>query len=71
MLGKEITRQRRDPFSVNLIVFGSGAFALTPVAAWEAWSFPFARVSTAAWLSVLYMALFPSLVCYLIFYYAP
>jgi drug/metabolite transporter (DMT)-like permease len=69
VLSKEVAH-RHDPFTVNTIVFGSGAVALLPALLWQGSSFSFGKVSVAAWLSLLYMGLFPSLVCYLIFYYA-
>ncbi len=67
--GKEVIH-RYDSLTLNTFVFGSGALVLLPVAIWQGWSFPFARVSATGWLALLYMGLFPSLVCYLIFYWA-
>ncbi|MBI3694526.1 MAG: EamA family transporter [Acidobacteria bacterium] len=69
VLGKEVTH-RYGPLIVNTFVFCSGALFLLPVTLWQGWSFPFAQVSVVGWLSLIYMGVFPSLVCYLIFYYA-
>lgn len=69
VLGKELNH-RYDPVTLHTFVFGFGAFFLIPVLLWQAWSFPFAGISGAGWLAVLYMGLFPSLFCYLVFYYA-
>jgi drug/metabolite transporter (DMT)-like permease len=44
--------------------------ALAPVTLWQGWAFDFARVTLAGWLAVVYMALFSSVICYLIYYYA-
>jgi drug/metabolite transporter (DMT)-like permease len=69
VLGKEVSH-RFGSITVNTFLFGSGALMLLPVMFWQGWSFPYARVSSAGWLSLLYMGIFPSLVCYMIFYYA-
>ena len=55
---------------VNTIAYVCGAIALSPLTVWQAWGFDFAAVSWKGWLSLFYMAMFPSVVCYLIFYYA-
>ena len=44
--------------------------ALAPLALWQSRGFHFAAVSVAAWTSLFYMALFPSVISYLIYYYA-
>ena len=56
--------------TVNTFAYVGGALALAPVTLWEASQHPVGRASTAAWLSMLYMALFPSVLAYLIYYYA-
>ncbi|MCS6952595.1 MAG: DMT family transporter [Bryobacterales bacterium] len=61
---------RYGSVTVNTFAYGSGALMLAPLTAWQAFRFDFATVSAAAWASFAYMALFPSLVCYLIFSYA-
>jgi len=55
---------------VNSIAYIAGALALAPVIFWQARHFAFARVSGGAWAGLIYMALFPSVVCYLIYFYA-
>ena len=67
--GKKITL-RHSSITVNTFGYVGGAVFMAPLVVWQGWSFPFAQVSAMAWLSVVYMALFPSLICYLIFYYA-
>ena len=69
VLGKEIT-DRHGSLTVNTFLYAFGALLVAPVVVWQGWSFPFASVSVEAWLALGYMAVFPSLVCYLIFYYA-
>ena len=46
------------------------ALLLAPVMLWQSSGFSFAQVSAAGWTSLVYMALFPSLICYLIYYHA-
>jgi drug/metabolite transporter (DMT)-like permease len=67
--GKKITA-RHSSITVNTFGYVGGAVFMAPLVIWQGWSFPFAQVSATAWLSVVYMALFPSLICYLIFYHA-
>ena len=69
VFSKEV-RHRYPALAANAVLFGSAAVLVLPVVFWQAWSFPFASVSAAAWLAILYMAAFPSLFCYLVFYYA-
>ena len=61
---------RHSPITVNAWCYFSGAIALAPSTLWEARDFAFARVSVTAWLCLLFMALFPSTICYLIYSYA-
>jgi drug/metabolite transporter (DMT)-like permease len=69
VFGKEVTG-RHDSVTVNTFAYVGGAVALAPVIAWEAVRHPLVHISTAAWLSMLYMALFASVLAYLIYYYA-
>lgn len=55
---------------VNTFAYAGSAVAMLPITAGYAWAFPFRNVSWVAWLSLLYMAVFPSVVCYSIYYYA-
>jgi drug/metabolite transporter (DMT)-like permease len=56
--------------TVNTFAYLGGGLMLSPITVWQAWQFSFSGLSLTAWASLLYMALFPSLICYLIFYYA-
>jgi drug/metabolite transporter (DMT)-like permease len=67
--GKRATA-RHTSVTVNAFAYVGGALALAPVTLWQAVPFSFASVSLAGWLSLAYMAVFPSVVCYLIYYYA-
>ncbi|MCX6624580.1 MAG: DMT family transporter [Acidobacteria bacterium] len=69
VVGKSVTR-RFDSVTVNTFAYCGGSLALLPFTIWRGWGFPFHQVSWKAWLSLGYMALFPSLICYLIFYWA-
>lgn len=56
--------------AVNGFAYMCGAVLLAPVILWRSQDFAYRGVSLAAWSSLLYMAVFPSVVCYLIYYYA-
>jgi drug/metabolite transporter (DMT)-like permease len=56
--------------TVNGISYMGGALVLAPIIAWRAPAFAFAQVTTAGWCSLVYMAIFPSVICYLIYYHA-
>jgi drug/metabolite transporter (DMT)-like permease len=56
--------------TVNTFGYVSAGLLLLPVVIWESSRFDFASLSTSAWAGLLYMAVFPSVVCYLIYYYA-
>lgn len=43
---------------------------MLPVIAWQSYGFDFTQVSAVAWTGILYMALFSSVLCYVIYYYA-
>jgi drug/metabolite transporter (DMT)-like permease len=62
--------ERYSTVAVNGFAYVSGTALLLPVVLWNAREFPFAHVSPAGWSSLIYMALFPSVVCYLIYYHA-
>jgi drug/metabolite transporter (DMT)-like permease len=61
---------RHDTVTMNTFAYLGGALALSPVILWNIGRFNFASVSAAAWLSVGYMAIFSSVVSYLIYSYA-
>jgi drug/metabolite transporter (DMT)-like permease len=69
VFGKRAT-ETHGSVSVNTLAYVGGAVILAPVTLSQAWSFSFSQLSAGAWASLAYMALFPSLICYLIFYYA-
>ena len=69
VFGKEVTKLH-SAVKVNTYAYVGGAAALAPVTLWEISRHPLAHVSTAAWLAALYMALFSSVIAYLIYYYA-
>lgn len=69
IFGKEATL-RHDAVTVNTIGYAAGALAGLPVLLWAARSFDFSSASAAGWGMLIYMALFPSVICYMIFYYA-
>ena len=61
---------RHSAVTVNTFGYVSGALGLAPITLWQARGFEFHRVDAAGWVSLAYMALFPSVVCYLIYYHA-
>lgn len=69
VFGKSATA-RHSPVTVNAYAYVGAAVGLAPFTGWQAWRFGFGQVTPAAWLSLFYMAIFSSVVCYLIFYYA-
>ncbi len=69
VIGKRLTK-RHGGLTVNTFAYLGGGVFLLPVVAWHWERFSFSGVSVPAWLSLLYMAAFPSALCYLIFYYA-
>jgi drug/metabolite transporter (DMT)-like permease len=69
VIGKTLTL-RHSNITVNTFNYTGAALALAPITIYQARDFPFSGVSPAAWTTLVYMALFPSVICYLIFYYA-
>jgi drug/metabolite transporter (DMT)-like permease len=69
VFGKEVTQQY-STITMNTYAYVGGAVALLPLTLWEAAHQPLAHVSAGAWLAAIYMALFPSVVAYLIYYHA-
>ena len=66
---KRLTKQHTS-LTVNTIAYAGGGLALLPMTLWLGRSFAFARVSAAAWWSLIYMAVFAAVIAYLIYYYA-
>jgi drug/metabolite transporter (DMT)-like permease len=69
VFGKSATA-RHSSVTVNTVAYVGAAIAMLPVTLWQSAGFNFARVSTLAWSCAFYMALFPSVICYLIYYHA-
>jgi drug/metabolite transporter (DMT)-like permease len=65
-------RMRYGPVTVSTFSYVSGAIALLPVALYFllARGFQFAEVASAGWTALLYMAVFPAVIGYIIYYYA-
>jgi drug/metabolite transporter (DMT)-like permease len=55
---------------VNTFAYVGTAIAVLPVTVKHSLDFDYMGVTWVAWTSLLYMALFPSVICYSIFYYA-
>jgi drug/metabolite transporter (DMT)-like permease len=69
VLGKPTAKQYGS-IAINTVAYVGGAALLAPVTLWQAARFPLAAVPWSAWAAVFYMALGPSVICYLIYYYA-
>jgi len=69
VFGKKVTH-RHTAVQVNTFAYVTGALALSPATIWGMRRFPVASVSAGAWLALVYMALFSSVVAYLIYYHA-
>ena len=69
VFGKRVT-ERHSSVTVNTFAYVGGALALAPLTLWQASRHPIGRISLTAWICVLYMALFSSVISYLIYYYA-
>jgi drug/metabolite transporter (DMT)-like permease len=69
VFGKRVAT-RHTSVTVNTFAYVGGALALAPLTLWHGRDFAFSAVSAGGWLSLAYMALFPSVIAYLIFYYA-
>ncbi len=69
VVGKGVTH-RQNSITVNTFAYVGAAIAFAPVIFWQSRSFDFREVTTMGWITVAYMALFPSVICYLIYYWA-
>jgi drug/metabolite transporter (DMT)-like permease len=69
VFGKEETA-RHGAIAVNGFAYVGGAITLAPVFAGTAARHSLADVSAGGWLAAVYMALFASVIAYLIYYYA-
>jgi drug/metabolite transporter (DMT)-like permease len=69
VLGKPQT-DRYGTITLNTVAYIGGALLMAPVTLWLGVGFDFRAVPFSAWAAVLYMALMPSVICYLIYFYA-
>ncbi|HVN06128.1 MAG TPA: DMT family transporter [Bryobacteraceae bacterium] len=69
VFGKE-TSEQFDSVTVNTVAYVGGGLTMLPVTIWEASRHSLAHISAAAWAGVIYMAMFSSVIAYLIYYYA-
>ncbi len=67
--GKRTTAQF-GAITVNAFGYISGGLSLLPITIWQSSGFSYAAVPPAGWAGMLFMAAFPAVVCYLIFYWA-
>jgi drug/metabolite transporter (DMT)-like permease len=69
VMGKRLTG-KHDSITINTFAYVAGAVVLLPLTAWEGTRHSLSGISAGAWLSVGYMALFSSVLSYLIYSYA-
>jgi drug/metabolite transporter (DMT)-like permease len=69
VFGKPVTREYSS-ITVNTVAYVSGGLLLAPITIWQARLYPFSHISLTAWACAFYMALCPSVLAYLIYYYA-
>ena len=69
VVSKQITASHGS-VPVNTFAYVTAAVVLSPFTLWFAGKGALEAVSRTAWAATFYMALFPSVVCYLIFFYA-
>jgi drug/metabolite transporter (DMT)-like permease len=67
--GRNVTRSL-GAIPVTAAAYVASAASLVPVGLWQARGFDFSRVTVGGWATLVYMAVFPSVVCYLIYYHA-
>ncbi len=66
---KEATR-KHSAISVNTVAYGASALLLLPATVWIVRGLDFSHVALKGWLTLGYMAVFPSVVCFTIYYHA-
>jgi len=69
VFGKRLA-QRYSAVTVNTFGYVGGALMLLPITLWDSAGFSYQHVTLLGWACVLYMALFPSVLAYLIYYHA-
>ncbi|MGH9631678.1 MAG: DMT family transporter, partial [Bryobacteraceae bacterium] len=63
-------RAKFDGLTLNTFAYVGGGLSILPMTLWLLAGFSLRDVSWTVWASILYMGIFPSVVCYLIYYYA-
>lgn len=69
VFGKVVTRNHSG-ITINAFAYIGGAFALLPFVLYMGWEIDPFSISLRACLSLLYMAVFPSVLCYVGYFYA-
>ncbi|MEO8656877.1 MAG: DMT family transporter [Bryobacteraceae bacterium] len=69
VLGKE-SSARHGNITLNTFAYTGAALLLSPYMIWLVFHYDFSRISWGAWAGLCYMAVFSSVVCYLIYYFA-
>jgi drug/metabolite transporter (DMT)-like permease len=67
--GKRVTG-RFSNITLNTFAYCCAGVVLIPITIWSGRGVQLEQVSPSAWTAIAYMAVFPSVVCYLIYYYA-
>lgn len=62
--------KRVGGITVNTFAYVTSALALLPPTLWQSRTFDYAAVTVAGWVSLAYMAVVASVVCYMIYYWA-
>ncbi|MBI3209043.1 MAG: EamA family transporter [Candidatus Solibacter usitatus] len=69
ILSKKLTT-KHGGLTINTFAFFGGGMVLIPGIVWQLRTFDLTAVTVAGWSSLAYMAIFPSAIAYLIFYWA-
>jgi drug/metabolite transporter (DMT)-like permease len=69
VFGKPLAR-RHSAITVNTFAYVTGAIALSPMLVWQSAGVRLGAISWGAWAAAAYMAMFSSVVSYLIYYFA-
>lgn len=56
--------------TLNTFAYAGGGLMMLPLTLWYSRTFDFSQVTWEGWACILYMAAFPSVLCYVIYYYA-
>ncbi|MCL4783718.1 MAG: DMT family transporter [Bryobacterales bacterium] len=69
VFGKQITK-RHNSITINAFAYFAGAIVMLPLIFWAGGTLDLGALSTRAWLAIAYMAVFPSVLCYLGYFHA-